>query len=664
MKLRSIAAAVVAVLAAGALSASAQVPQIKPAKAAPPMPAAELPAVPAATPTLTKQDLDSWLDGYMPYAISSGDIAGAVVVVVKDGQVLTEKGYGYADVKTHRKVDPKADLFRPGSISKLFTWTAVMQQVEAGKIDLDADVNKYLDFKIPPRADGPVTMRDLMTHTGGFAETIKGLFTNDARNLKPLGQTLAEWVPNRIFPAGEVPAYSNYGAALAGYIVQRVSGEKFEDYIQHHIFMPLDMQHASFRQPLEPNLLAGMSSGYHSGSKPAVPYEFLNVTPPGALAVTGDDMTRFMIAHLQNGAFGANRILSEATAKQMHAPQKQHTPPLNGMALGFYHEDTNGHVIVGHGGDLVAFHSDVHLLLNDNVGIFMSMNSQGKGPATSNIRQALLQGFMDRYYPDHTQPLPTAPTAKDHAAQMAGLYWSSRRADSGFLRAINLISQTKVKANPDGTIVVSNLTDYAGAPLVWREVGPYVWTDASGERHMAARVDNGKIVYFGMANHAAFMVEQPVPGWAKVSWNGPLFMVMLAVLIGAVVLWPIQALVRRRYGQSFALSGRTALLYRLVRLAALADLIALAGFVKIAMSIQTDLSVFSSKSDGLLRVLQLFCLLGAVGAVLSVWNAVRVWREPGRSWWAKVSVTLIMLALLAFVWFAVSLQLVSPSLNY
>ena len=94
-------------------------------------------------------DVDAWLDGYMPYAMETGDIAGAVVVVVKDGQVLTERGFGYADVAKRMPVDPSATLFRPGSVSKLFTWTAVMQLVEQGKLDLDADVNTYLDFKIP-----------------------------------------------------------------------------------------------------------------------------------------------------------------------------------------------------------------------------------------------------------------------------------------------------------------------------------------------------------------------------------------------------------------------------------------------------------------------------------------------------------------------------------
>jgi len=132
-------------------------------------PASDMTAPPASH-SLVREDLEAWLDGYMPYALRRGDVAGAVVVVVKGGEVLLEKGYGYADRATHRPVDPQNTLFRPGSISKLFTWTAVMQLVERHQIDLDRDINTYLDFKIPSFHGQPITMRNLMTHTAGFED--------------------------------------------------------------------------------------------------------------------------------------------------------------------------------------------------------------------------------------------------------------------------------------------------------------------------------------------------------------------------------------------------------------------------------------------------------------------------------------------------------------
>src|SRR4051812_8899077 len=221
-------------------------PQAKPAEiTAPPVIAAS-----AGTPALDATDLNAWLDGYMPYAIAKGDIPGAVVVVVKDGQILTERGYGYSNLDKKTKVDPKTTMFRPGSISKLFTWTALMQQVEQGKVDLNADVNKYIDFKIPPYHGKPVKVVNLMTHTPGFEEAVKDLITLNEKDAVPFDALLKRWVPTRIYEPGSTPAYSNYGASLAGYIVQRVSGEPFDAYVQRHIFDPLGMQHATFSQPL------------------------------------------------------------------------------------------------------------------------------------------------------------------------------------------------------------------------------------------------------------------------------------------------------------------------------------------------------------------------------------------------------------------------------
>ena len=161
-------------------------------------------------------------------------------------------------------MDPATTLFRPGSVSKLFTWTAVMQLVEQGKLDLDRDVNAYLDFKIPPAFGKPITLRNCMTHTAGFEEVGKNLFSDDSVHILSNETFVKEWTPERIYPPGQVPAYSNYATALAGYIVQRVSGEPFEDYIDHHIFEPLGMKHADL-----PPAAAGGHPRRHGAGLPA-----------------------------------------------------------------------------------------------------------------------------------------------------------------------------------------------------------------------------------------------------------------------------------------------------------------------------------------------------------------------------------------------------------
>ena len=355
-------------------------------------------AGPTAAP-LTADDVNVWLDGYLPHALKTANIAGAVVAIVKDGEILSERGFGYADVAKRTPVDPKLTLFRPGSVSKLITWTAVMQMVEQGKIDLDSDVNNYLDFKIPPREGQPVTMRNLMQHTAGFEEQAKGIISEDATPPSTFVELLKQWVPTRVFAPGATPAYSNYGAALAGYIVQRVSGEPFDDYLEKHIFQPLDMQHSSFRQPLPAALAPLMSQGYRVGSDEPRPFEIVGPAPAGSMSSPGEDMAHFMIAHLQGGEYHGTRVLKAETAAMMHDSPLTLLPPLNRMELGFFETNVNGREVIGHLGDTDYFHTSLHLFVKENVGLYVSFNSTGTDGAAGSLRTALFDDFADRYYP-------------------------------------------------------------------------------------------------------------------------------------------------------------------------------------------------------------------------------------------------------------------------
>ncbi|MEO9299921.1 serine hydrolase domain-containing protein [Devosia alba] len=220
-----------------------------------------LPAEPAAH-GLERADLESWLDGIVPYALQAGDMAGAVVTVVADGEVLATKGYGDADAATGRPVDPEHTSFRAGSVSKLMTWTAVMQLVESGTLDLDTDINTYLDFTIPLFEGQPITLRNIMTHTAGFEEQLKHVIAFDPQDAVPFEELVRDFIPARIFAPGTTPAYSNYATALAGYIVQRVTGQSFGEYVDENIFTPLGMESTTFSQELTEAQLANLSNGY------------------------------------------------------------------------------------------------------------------------------------------------------------------------------------------------------------------------------------------------------------------------------------------------------------------------------------------------------------------------------------------------------------------
>jgi len=250
----------------------------------------------ASSTALSAADVAAWLDGLLTYGLKNGDIAGAVVAVVKDGQVLFQSGYGYADVAEKTPMDAERAMVRIGSTSKLFTWTAVMQLVEQGKLDLHRNVDDYLDFKVSPSGGTPITLLDLMNHRAGFEEGLKDLISTDPRTSQSTETYLKEHPRPLLFAPGTVPAYSNYGTALAGYIVQRVSGEPFERYVDQHIFLPLGMTHSTLEVPLPERFKDRVARGYRTASSSPQPFELVSTRPAGSVTTTAADMTRFMLA--------------------------------------------------------------------------------------------------------------------------------------------------------------------------------------------------------------------------------------------------------------------------------------------------------------------------------------------------------------------------------
>jgi CubicO group peptidase (beta-lactamase class C family) len=614
---------------------------------------------------LTKEDVDAWLDGFMPNALASGDVAGAVVVVVKDGAILTKRGFGYSDVAARKPVDPDTTLFRPGSVSKLITWTAVMQQVEAGRINLDADINTYLDFRIPDADGKPVTMRELMTHTAGFEDHAKDLMFYDPKQLDSLGDYLKKWVPKRIFAPGTTPAYSNYGATLAGYIVERVAHQPFDDYVDQHVFAPLGMTHSTFRQPLPAALKPWIAQGYRRASGAASQYELLDPAPAGSLASSGTDMARFMIAHLQNGALNGNRILSAATAQEMHDTPTTIIPQLNRMELGFFESNINGHEVIGHLGDLEVFHTALHLFLKDNVGIYLSVNSAGRNGAAGEIRAALLDDFADRYFPAPRNLTPIDPKlSAEHARMMAGYWRNSRRIESGFMNILNLISQTKVSVGSKGELIIPSIKTPGGATVKWIETAPFVWQDAYGHDKLAAKVVDGRVVRWSYDAVSPFMVFDRVPAALSSGWLLPILYLSIAILFLTFLHWPASALVRWHYRTPLVLVGQPRLAYRGIRVAAGLSIGVLLGWIIAFNYLIASVSHLTSDSDGLLWTLQILGLIAFVGAVLFAgWNLVFAWWGK-RRWTGKTWAVLVLIAALVVFYAALNFGLLAMTVNY
>ena len=665
--MRKAAAFIAAILGIGGLSVAVAQTTTKPPLG--PSPAAAQVPTPPTTPAnqaahpLTADDVNAWLDGFMPYAIARGDIPGAVVVVVKDGQVLTEKGYGYANVAKKIKVDPKTTLFRPGSISKLFTWTALMQQVQAGKVDLNADVNNYIDFKIPPYKGQPIKVINLMTHTPGFEEAVKDLISLGPKEI-PYDTLLKRWVPNRIYAPGTTPAYSNYGASLAGYIVQRTSGEPFDAYLEHHIFGPLGMTHSTFRQPLPGNLQPDMAEGYTPGSDKPKGFEFVNAAPAGALSATGDDMAKFMIAHLQNGTYNGAQILNPQTAILMHSRANTPFPSGDGMAHGFYETNINGLHVIAHGGDTEAFHSDLHLFLDKNTGIFVSFNSPGKEGTAQPLRDSIFADFADRYFPEAPDAVKADPAnAKEDAQKLAGVYSTTRGARSNFLAALDLLGQEKVGVDKDGNPLIPAAKTLGGQPRKWVHIGPMTWRDADGHDILSALVSDGQATRFSFGELSPIIDFDRTPGYRSSAWLLPLLYCSLAILLLTGLLWPTRWLVRRKYKAEFGLDRPQLLAYRSSRIAAFLIVALLVGWLVAAQTMLGDLAHQDSFNAILIPLELLSFIIFIGGFLVTLWYAYTVWRGALR-WPGKVWSILLVIAAGTVLYIGLVFKLIALTTNY
>ena len=444
--------------------------------------------------------------------LETNHIAGALVAVVKGDQVLLAEGYGYADVAAQRPFDPDRTLFPIGSTGKLFTWTAVMQLVEQGRLDLDADVNTYLEgLRIPDTYSEPVTLKHLMSHTAGFEERNMGSMAATPDEILSLKEYLVRYMPNRVRPPGELTAYSNSGAALAGYIVERVSGLPFEQYIEDNIFMPLGMTHSSFRQPLPAEMAEDLAAGYlyDEGFVPQ-PLMYVSMRPAGSMSTTASDIAHFMIAHLQNGRYEDVRILQEETARQMHSQLFANEPRLSGFAYGFMHQQINGQRVLHHGGGLPPYYGMLALLPETQVGFYVGYNGLGDPPAITDFRDR----FFDHYYPQPEASGSATSGGFTSPEKLTGIYRTTRSNRTSLERILDLTGAGygSVAANADGTLDVSINMGSSRLPGPFVEIEPLLFISTDGTEKIAF----GKDSYGNVTR--MFLDMRPECAFEKIPW--------------------------------------------------------------------------------------------------------------------------------------------------
>jgi CubicO group peptidase (beta-lactamase class C family) len=594
--------------------------------------------------------LQAFFDELLPAQLEQAQIPGAALAVVKDGAVQFVQGYGYADLESRRPVDPAQTLFRTGSTAKPVPWTALMHLVEQGRIDLRADVNTYLDFNIPATFAEPITPAHLLSHTAGFEDVGEGLFVLTPEATMPLRDYLIARQPARVFPPGAVQAYSNYGTALAAYLVERVSGIPFNRYVEEQIFAPLGMERSTLDQPPPAQLAADLAGGYapHNGDFLRGDFVFVGPYPAGSMSTTVADMAQFMLAHLPGSP---QSILQPATVQQMQTQLYSADPRIDGIAHGWMERTSNDRRVLYHRGAIVHFSAGMYLLPEERLGLYVAYNAPGGAAATDELWNA----FMDRFYPATPAPIPTPPA--DAAAQIdryAGEYHLARAEFSGGGKVLRLLEAAYVSAGAEGELqlMVEGVTEryIPVAPGLFRhsERTAYLAFFSGPDGRTWFSLD-GNPAFVGLTGTAAFRA----PWYATTPVTALVLLGTLALSILTSFGWLIGAW-RRKQVQPLPA--------RLARWNAVAFGLGLIGFLVAFVGALTDSEpanimprVFFGPTPLLQVMLALPWLLATLGVGMAVFTGM-AWRgagAAGRPYWTLAGrlhytgLTLLALAVLA-----------------
>ncbi len=596
--------------------------------------------------------LEAFVDGMVQATMENHHSPSGSVVVLQHGKVLLAKGYGYQDVEQRIPVDPGRTLFRPGSVSKLLTWVAVMQLVEQGRLDLDADVNNYLEtFAIEERFEEPVTLRSLMTHTPGFEDGGMGyLIIDDAARALPLREAMQRYQPERVNPPGRQTAYSNYGAALAGLIVSNVSGKPFADYVEENIFIPLGMHHSTFVEPLPAAMQDAMAVSYAAsgGAYQEQPFEIIiSFSPAGAMSSTALDMAQFGQAILNGGvaaaAQGGQRILRPESVTAMLSRQFSQDERMMGMALGFYETERNGIRLLGHDGDTAWFHSE--LVLDQQNGLVYFVTFGGAGGSA--VRSTFKNAFYDKFFPrNEPAPLPPADFAS-HAERYTGTYWFWRSNFSGIEKAFGMADEFQVSATSDNTLLIAiggDARQYVEVDdNLFRERDPAYSFGGGWKPRLVAFQQNrdGEITGF-ILDEWPFMSLRKKPFYETMRFTQPAF--WLAMLVFALML--VYRLCRRMAVRLLSQPERAAI--RAASLAALANLLILALGNWVLGALSASLRNEIPLSFKLALVVPVLATLA--GAWLA-YQTVRVWQHSLlHGVMARLAYSVVALAALFMCW--------------
>jgi len=611
------ACAAAAALAAGALQASDAS-------------AAEPPADTRPTTISGDAGFEAYADGVIHAYMTENEIPGLTLAVVRDGTVLLAKGYGLADVSAEAPVTPDATRFEIGSISKTFVWTLVMMLAEQGALDLDADVNTYLDgFEVT--GDTPLTLNQIMAHRPGLEDTY-AIFIPEIGEL-PLDEALNASRPAQVMPRGGPTAYSNWATALAAKIIEDITGRAYADLLDNQILMPLGMTRTTFREAEAGETAPPLSASYRLANGAPVPVERVDIgafAPAGAMASTGVDMAQWMLLHLNEGSLGEARLMSAETYAAMRTRAFDDRPEAADMAHGFMDRVHKGMRIYGHGGAINEFLSNMELAPEHEIGVFLSQNSAVTGAAISRVPTLLIERLVE---PGYAPPAPPEDAAA-RAQEAAGRYLPNRRPFTGMETLFGLNMTVGVAADAEA-LVISGL----GAKNARRftAIGPDLYENRLGERIHFIRNDAGAVTR--MVSPSGTTTLERISGLRDPMLAQAAF--GLALLFSATTwlgLW-------RRLGrnQSVSLTGRLISAYDLLLAAGWFAMLGIMVALT-AMLADTTMELFLEYPPALAGPLMVTGSLVAAGGALALLLSAPAFTASGWSIWRKLHHGLFALA--------------------
>lgn len=585
--------------------------------------------------------VEACFDGMIMTHMKDKQLPGASLSVVKDGEIIIKKGYGFADWEKRKKVDPDKTLFRIGSISKVFNWIAVMQLVEQGRLDLDRDVNEYLEeFKVPETYEQPVTLRSLMSHTPGFEERVLQLFVKDSADMRPLNEILRNQMPARVRPPLTMASYSNHGTGLASYLVELKSGKDFETYAEDHIFQPLQLENITFRQPLPGNLKNQMSKGYkyEEGTNKEQSFEFVPMAGVGAASASAGDMAKVMLALLNNTCLEGACLMDSITYDLMKKPVLVHAPEVNAALMGFMDLSLNNVKIFGHGGDSFWFHSIMALYPDQNFGFFLTFNSEKGNEAYLSI----LSRFTDQYFPVE-KLRDIIKMDEDHLKKFAGAYKNNRHPVTDISKLLTLFVTVNIHVENGGLVMPS----MHNVPETWLPVDSTTFRKEGGSELLIFQLNkDNEVEHAFLSNWGIFAFDKVRGGWYP-SLHFSIIGLTLIFIIYILFIWPLIYFLRRGYRNSSQRLLPVPFKFKSAAWLCAASLFLFYIFMLTGLSVGVEIvySIPASITIGLF-----FPFLAIFFLLLMVIFVIKIWRVPKIRLMGKIFYSMAIIVFAAAIW--------------